>query len=163
MPKTHVKKRIKMQYTRKNDIRGGAVKVASRGDNEPMRFGNRFRKGIARAAKAINTSVQFDAKLKYPNKINIDIAYIKRIFNINKPGEDVDNYKNYESYTFNNIDILIENKNKSEPNTPCMQGEFKINGLIWNKKDKQLLLVIKHQGYSAVFHSSNFDFFTSTK
>jgi hypothetical protein len=162
MPKT--KRRIvKRNNTRKNDKQGGATKIGiNKREDQPRKFGNRGREWLARKASSVQTAVQFDATKIY-TKILSDFNYnnLTKIFKIiDEPNNSIDNYSKYKKYMCDEYKILIQNKNKNkdEPINSCIEGVFSINGFILNESEQKLILFIKKSGYSAIFHSDNFNF-----
>jgi len=164
MPKT--KRRIvKQNNTRKNDKKGGAppqkIAMQASPENKSWQWG---RKTIEQGLRKGLHSISADATKKFIYPLELKKKYIKGFFNVTE-GDPIDNYSKYKKYECEEEKpILIEKINKSsEPDNPCMQGVFTINGFIYNDIDKKLILTIKKSGYSAVFHSDHFNFKTQTE
>ena len=189
MPKTHVKKRIKMQYTRKNDIKGGALLERFRRKKitnetrqhviEPKKkFGTRLRNLSFRVGKALERfKLSADEKLfgdipLIPNDFykpendgdgDLFILIKKRIksaFNYEEnKGITIPNYKHYTHYKISKpVDVFIFKKGPPSDRIPCVEGIFNISELIINDANYEVKLIVKNDGYSAVFSSLNFTF-----
>lgn len=157
MPQTQ--KLIKTQNnTRKKNIKGGATNTwdAKKG---PL---SGFRKLVARGATEIKRRSEFNPAEIYIHEIITDATQfnketIKKIFGVSK-GSPIDNYTNYKAYICNPHKVYITKKTQNSTINPCTQNVFSITGFIINENEKKLILTIKEEGYSAVFHSDHFDF-----
>ena len=159
MPKTHVKKRIKMQYTRKNDKMGGA---GPRVISEPTKgYG---RQSLFKGLNYLKTKVAGDESKLYTKELidsssKVDISIqMKNVFKYSDNNTKIDNYDNFKYYK-GDIPVKVFIVNKTNTPIQCIPGIFEINGYILNQSNKQeIKLIIKQDGYSAMFHSNNFDF-----
>jgi hypothetical protein len=167
MPRTHIKKRIKKQNTRKNNIRGGAAATNRfEGKTGPLR-------GLRRMAASIASKAEYDPRTIYTQKIfnydkiptqNIIQQDITSIFKTdeNKPG--IPYYTNVKYYSnFKPIDVLMVKKTTKEKQdlTRCIESEYLIDKIIINGVD--IILITTQEGYSAAFHSNVYNFFINPK
>ena len=139
MPKTHVKKRIKTQNTRKNNKRGGV---------RPMKWIGRI------ASKAATT---FDIK-KFNGGIKLVLGNVDKELLFTKD-EIVPNYTSWKYKSCNDVEILISLKEREidSPLISCVEGIFNINGYIHDDKE---LILIKNDvpGNSSIFRSTSYTF-----
>jgi hypothetical protein len=157
MPRSYVKKRIKKQNnTQKNNKWGGAG-----------------REGVEITAKHFANFVGNRSKDTFNREIkkeDLNITHLSKIFDIiNKP-TPIRNYSNYVRYVCEPRQVYIKkhaynttsekSRRRRQPITPCKEGLISINGFILNETIPKLILTFNESGYSVVFHSDNFNFFT---
>ena len=139
MPRSYVKKRIKKQNNTQKNKWGGAL---------------------------INASDTFNKEIKIED---LNITHLRKIFVINKDPTPILNYSNYVRYVCEPRQVYIkkhaynttsDNIRRRQPITPCKEGLISINGFILNDNIHKLILTFNESGYSVVFHSDNFKFFT---
>jgi hypothetical protein len=149
MPKTHVKKRIKKQNTRKNNIKGGAAAA-------PGFFG-RMRK--LRPAKAIGAlaSKLSDRRDEKSFTKNITMENIKEIFNMeNITPTQVPNYSSYNHYKINSPIYIFIDPGATDK-IKCVHGIHLISQvIIYDNETKFILIKNDVPGHSAIFKSENF-------
>jgi hypothetical protein len=74
-------------------------------------------------------------------------------------GIQIPNYPNYKHYTtFTPLDVFILKKDSTSDRIPCVEGIFNISELIINDTNNEVILIVKNDGYSAVFSSFKFIF-----
>ena len=159
MPKTLIKKRIKKQNTRKNNIRGGilrGIKAAT--------------KSIADSRPALVTGTKLmaaaDTRDEEPFVNEITLKNIYKIFEVNEnTGIPIPNYSKYTHFkVLTPIKIFIDMKDRvKDPRIRCIHGIHTISEFIIHPSDKPSkikkgFILIKNdvQGHSAIFKSSNF-------
>jgi len=156
MPRTHIKKRIKKQNTRKNNKKGGAGVLG------------RFTKSIAESRPALDAGTKLmalaDARDEEPFKFRINLQNIYAVFKVNESqGIPIPNYSKYKHFKVTPQKIFIDMNDSKDTRIRNVHGIHTISEFIVHPSDKTKnikkgFILIKNdlQGHSAIFKSSNF-------